>query len=296
MTRETMLRIIKDTSVFFLEHMPQAPFTPDDIVIEFFKPSDARATYKRFCSRYFPRKLDGTEYLKPDFFKTMGASALVGVTKSGLFIRSTLQCSEDEFRHIILHELAHIYCIKTEMPADQHFIDIYLGCTTTTEFADAADRQEDGCISAGYEVWREFIADYIAVCLDPKGFEHSLRNSAFYVSDMLIGVKIGAPEAKLHMSLALAALMTASDSANLLTDIDVSGDFGLDRTTMEVFYSILEPVHRKLFDCAGANWLTQADPNNHYPWMIDRDFIELIGARYLMFLIHNSFEDKTVRN
>ncbi|HNW87840.1 MAG TPA: hypothetical protein PKJ47_12990, partial [Candidatus Limiplasma sp.] len=109
MTRETMLRIIKDTSVFFLEHMPQAPFTPDDIVIEFFKPSDARATYKRFCSRYFPRKLDGTEYLKPDFFKTMGASALVGVTKSGLFIRSTLQCSEDEFRHIILHELAHIY-------------------------------------------------------------------------------------------------------------------------------------------------------------------------------------------
>ena len=296
MTRETMLRIIKETSIFFLEHMPKAPFTPDDIVIEFFKPSDALAKYKSFCDRYFPRKLDGTEYLKPGFFKTMGASALVGVTKSGLFIRSTLHCSEDEFRHIILHELAHIYCIKTEMPADQHFIDIYLGCTPVTESYDAADRQEDGCISAGYEVWREFIADYIAVCLDPKGFEHSLGSSAFYVSDMLDGVKMGVSDAKLRISLALAALMTASDSANLLTDIDVSGDFGLDRTTMEVFYSILEPVHQKVFQSNGADWLNQTDPNNDYPWIIDRDFIELLGARYLMFLIHNSFEDKTVNN
>ena len=181
------------------------------------------------------------------------------------------------------------------MLADQHFIDIYLGCTPATKFADATDVQEDGCISAGYEVWREFVADYIAVCLDPKGFEHSLGSSAFYVSDMLSGVKIGAPEAKLHMSLALTALMTASDSASLLSSIDVSGDFGLDRTTTEVFYSILEPVHQKVFQCSGADWLNQTDPNNDYPWMIDRDFIELLGARYLMFLIHNSFGDKTVK-
>jgi len=289
MTRETMLRIIKEASVFFVEHMPRTPFTPDDIVIEFFKPSEALAKYRSFCSRYFPRKLDGTEYLKPDFFKTMGASALVGITKSGLFIRSTLQCNEDEFRHIILHELAHIYCIKTEMPPDKHFIDIYLGCTAETEFANVSERQEDGCISAGYEVWREFIADYIAVCLDPKGFEHSLGSSAFYVSDMLNGVKMGVSDAKLHMSLALTALMTASDSASLLINIDVSGDFGLDRTTTEIFHSILEPVHQKVFQCNGANWLNLTDTNNDYPWIIDRDFIELLGTRYLMFLIHNSF-------
>jgi len=269
--------------------MPRTPFTPDDIVIEFFKPSEALAKYRSFCSRYFPRKLDGTEYLKPDFFKTMGASALVGITKSGLFIRSTLQCNEDEFRHIILHELAHIYCIKTEMPPDKHFIDIYLGCTAETEFANVSERQEDGCISAGYEVWREFIADYIAVCLDPKGFEHSLGSSAFYVSDMLNGVKMGVSDAKLHMSLALTALMTASDSASLLINIDVSGDFGLDRTTTEIFHSILEPVHQKVFQCNGANWLNLTDTNNDYPWIIDRDFIELLGTRYLMFLIHNSF-------
>ena len=181
------------------------------------------------------------------------------------------------------------------MSPDKHFIDIYLGCTPVTEFADSADVQEDGCISAGYEVWREFIADYIAVCLDPKGFEHSLRSSAFYVSDMLSGVKIGASEAKLRMSMALTALMTASDSTNLLTSIDVSGDFGMDRTTTEVFYSILEPVHQKVFQCSGTDWLNQTDPNNDYPWMIDRDFIELLGARYLMFLIHNSFGDKTVK-
>ncbi len=107
---------------------------------------------------------------------------------------------------------------------------------------------------------------------------------------------MGVSDAKLRISLALAALMTASDSTNLLTSIDVSGDFGLDRTTMEVFYSILEPVHQKVFQSNGADWLNQTDPNNDYPWIIDRDFIELLGARYLMFLIHNSFEDKTVNN
>ena len=61
-------------------------------------------------------------------------------------------------KHILLHELAHIFCTRNEIDGD-NFFERYC-------MDDTISREEDGTINAGYAVWRELIAELIAFELD----------------------------------------------------------------------------------------------------------------------------------
>lgn len=157
------------------ELIPFYPFSMKNTVVAFFTPDKGVQTYSEFCRKYFPRKLDATDPLSVQRFHNIAAEAFVGHEKNGILLRSDIDCSYEEYRHFILHELAHIYCTRTEMPCDEHFADIYLG-STTDEQAEQ-DPTLDGYISAGYTIWREFIAEYLAYNIDPYGNQVALLST-----------------------------------------------------------------------------------------------------------------------
>lgn len=276
MTEKEMLTIIDDTIDTFIDGMPLVPFSKDDVVVDFFTLQTANERYVKFCQRYFPRKLDGRDYQNAELYDDAAAMAMVGEEKVGLMFRSDLWESTADFRHSVFHELAHIYCLLCEMPRSEHFIDIYLGCTPETDFSTPEERQEDGMVSAGYEIWREFIADYIAILLDSEGFEHDFRSGAQYMREMLKGVGCGKPMSKRAMSNFLVAVMTCSDVDNA-----VKRASGLVNSSIRpLLTKVVEMVYAHIVIPVAREW----NVGNNYPWMIDRQFIRDLGSNYLMFL------------
>ena len=63
-----------------------------------------------------------------------------------------------ELLHIFLHELAHIYCVHHELDGKSFYDEYCEGYAHSNE--------EDGMINAGYAVWRECIAEIIAIECD----------------------------------------------------------------------------------------------------------------------------------
>ena len=278
-----MLLIIDDAIEYFIDSMPKVPFSREDVIVEFFTLDNAIERYVSLCQQYFPRKLDRKDYLNGELFEDAAAMALVGKEKVGMLFRSDLQDSATDFRHGVLHELAHIYCLLREMPRDEHFIDIYLGCTPETDFLTAEERQEDGILSAGYAIWCEFIADYIAVLLDAEGFEHDFRSGASYMSEMLNGLGIGIPTSKRAMSNFLVTIMTCSDVNKAIGKV---GSL-VNASIRPMLKQIVEMVYEHITLPVVGEW--GADAASKCPWRIDRDFIRDLGYNYLALLARMMF-------
>lgn len=280
MTQKKMILVIDEAIDFFIAHMPLVPFSKDDIVVEFFTLRDANERYVRLCKQYFPRKLDGRGFQEAEIFDDAAVMALVGEKKVGIFIRSDLKVNEADFRHEMLHELAHIFCVLNEMPERDHFIDIYLGCTPDVDFPTSAARQEDGIISAGYEVWREFIADYIALKLDPKGYEHDFRSAVPYMKRMLEQVSAYKPVSKRCISNLLVTLMTCSDGEKAVDHANTLMKGSAQLMLSEIAAMVYE--HTRI--CPATEWNTAGA--RQYPWEIDRQFIYDLGSKYLMLITY----------
>ena len=284
MTQKKMLSVIDEAIDFFIGHMPQVPFSKDEIVVEFFTLQNANERYVRLCKQYFPRKLDGRSFQDAEIFDDAAAMALVGEKKVGIFIRSDLRDSEADFRHAILHERAHIFCVLTEMPKQEHFIDIYLGSTPEVDFPTAAARQEDGILSAGYEVWREFIADYIALKLDSKGFEHDYRSAVPYMKRMLDQIGVYKPASKRSMSNLLVTPMTCTDERGAVHNTNTL----MKGSAQRMLSDIAAMVYEHISLCPAVEW--NVEGAQQYPWKIDHQFIYDLGSRYLMLITYMMLE------
>lgn len=177
-----------------------------------------------------------------------------------------------------------MFCVLNEMPRQEHFIDIYLGSTPDMNLPTAAARQEDGILSAGYEVWREFIADYIALRLDPKGFEHDFRSAVPYMKKMIAQIGVYKPVSKRSMSNLLVTLMTCSDEKDAVhhTNTLMKGSAQL------MLSDIAAMVYEHISICPAGEWnITDAQ---QYPWKIDRQFIYDLGSKYLMLITYMMLE------
>ena len=72
--------------------------------------------FEEFCSKHFPYRLID-DYKKDEYYQFI-ASAFPGKTaaeKQGILFRMDVECGENELYHIMLHELAHIYCTHNEL-------------------------------------------------------------------------------------------------------------------------------------------------------------------------------------
>lgn len=113
------------------------------------------------------------------------ASAFVGTGDGadGILLRTDIARHPAELKHILLHELAHIFCTRNEIDGD-NFFERYC-------MDDTISREEDGTINAGYAVWRELIAELIAFELDDNCDVVPLRRKkdllSYYEGELLTG-------------------------------------------------------------------------------------------------------------
>lgn len=134
-------------------------FTVDNVVLDYLTSDNQKQVFERFCTEYFPYRLKDRyeEEGYFDFYATAFVSKEPG-GKDGILLHTDIPYTPAELIHVLLHELAHIFCLHNELDGAS-FYDTYCEGYADTSF-------EDSQINAGYAVWRECIAEIIARELD----------------------------------------------------------------------------------------------------------------------------------
>ena len=175
----------------------------------------------------------------------------------GILLRTDIERTPAMLYHILLHELAHVFCAHNELSGDSFYKRYCMDSTLS--------REEDGAINAGYAIWRELIAEVIAFEMDDKCFVVPLREKAallrYYEEEFENG------DRKRGISMILCEALTSKECEMSATwnvaQKKVAGHKPFDNP---LFMDILGLVFRKLRD----NLVE-----------IDRDFILELGSLYL---------------
>ena len=177
-------------------------YSMDNIVIGIFTTENHRQVFERFCSAYFSEGLSD-RYMEVGYFDFRAAS-FVGWNndgKDGILLRTDIHYTPMELQHIFLHELAHIFCAHHEL-SGRSFYDEY--CE-----GYAATAVEDGIINAGYAVWRECIAEVIAIECDDNCVIRPLESKRELIGQFK--KEITPDEGKLAVSEILIEVMTSAE-------------------------------------------------------------------------------------
>ena len=165
-----------------------------------FQTENQQEVFEQFCKQYFPDRLED-RYTEGGYFD-FHASAFGGKEDGvdGILLRTDIARHPAVLKHILLHELAHIFCTRNEIDGD-NFFERYC-------MDDTISREEDGTINAGYAVWRELIAELIAFELDDNCDVIPIRRKkdllSYYEGELLTG------NGKMGVSMILCEAMTLS--------------------------------------------------------------------------------------
>ena len=233
-------------------------FGEDNLVLCCFQTENQQEVFEQFCKQYFPNRL--TDRYKEDGYFDFHASAFVGESENsvdGILLRTDVERSPAVLYHILLHELAHIFCISNELDGD-NFYERYC-------MDDTISRKEDGTINAGYAVWRELAAELIAFELDDNCDIVPLRRKkdllSYYEGELLTG------NGKMGVSMILCEAMTSAEGEASMTWDAAKSKFARFKPFDDPLYrDLLELVFTHIRECFIE---------------IDRDFIYEIGVLYL---------------
>ena len=233
-------------------------FSEDNLVLRCFQTENQQEVFGEFCKQYFPDRL--TDRYKEDGYFDFHASAFVGEGESGVdgvLLRTDIERTPATLYHILLHELAHIFCTRNEIDGD-NFYERYC-------MDDTISREEDGTINAGYAVWRELAAELIAFELDDNCDVVPLRRKkdllSYYEGELLTG------NGKMGVSMILCEAMTSAEGEASMTWDAAKSKFARFKPFDDPLYrDLLELVFTHIRECFIE---------------IDRDFIYEIGVLYL---------------
>ena len=238
-------------------------FSEDNLVLCCFQTENQQESFEQFCKQYFPDRL--TDRYKEDGYFDFHASAFVGKGDGvdGILLRTDIARHPAVLKHILLHELAHIFCTRNELGGDNFYKRYCMDDTLSSE--------EDGAINDGYAVWRELIAELIASEKDDNCAFLSLEDKEdilrYYMKELEDG------DRKLAVSMLLCEALTSREGEPSPTWGDTKKRFEKYAPFDEpLFIDLLELVVRKL----KKNFVE-----------IDRDFILELGSLYL-FLVTQS--------
>lgn len=236
-------------------------FSEDNLVLSCFQTENQQEVFEQFCKQYFPDRL--TDRYKEDGYFDFHASAFVGEGENsvdGVLLRTDVERTPATLYHILLHELAHIFCTHNELGGDS----FYKRCCMD----DTLSSEEDGAINAGYAIWRELIAELIASEKDDNCVVLSLEDKEdilrYYMEDLEDGNR------KMAVSMILCEALTSREGEPAATWNATKRKVAkYEPFDDPLFMDLLELVVRKL----KKNFVE-----------IDRDFILELGSRYL-FLV-----------
>lgn len=239
-------------------------FSSDKLILTCFMTEDQKEIFEQFCSKYFPYRLSD-RYQEEGYFD-FKASSFIGIGNGGIdgfLLRTDIPYQPGELLHIFLHELAHIFCAHNELDGKSFFDEYCMDYAPTKE--------EDGIINAGYAVWRECIAEIIAIELDDCCEIVPLEEK----KDVLRKLKseIEPVDGKLLVSEILTAVMTSSEieaSQTWADAVKAIRELNLFDTPpeMDLFRLVYAQLRSTLFE-------------------IDIDFIHELGFLYLNILSLN---------
>lgn len=236
-------------------------FSEDNLVLSCFQTENQQEVFEQFCKQYFPDRL--TDRYKEDGYFDFHASAFVGEGENsvdGVLLRTDVERTPATLYHILLHELAHIFCTHNEFGGD----NFYKRCCMD----DTLSSEEDGAINAGYAIWRELIAELIAFEMDDNcpvlALEDKENILRYYMEELEDGNR------KMAVSMILCEALTSREGEMSSTWSAAQKKIAKYKPfDNQLFMDLLELVFRKL----RKNFAE-----------IDRDFILELGSLYL-FLI-----------
>lgn len=238
-------------------------FSEDNLVLRCFQTENQQEVFEEFCKRYFPNRL--TDRYKEDGYFDFHASAFVGEGENsvdGILLRTDVERSPATLYHILLHELAHIFCTHNELGGDSFYKRYCMDDTLSSE--------EDGAINAGYAIWRELIAELIAFEMDDNFFVPPLEDKedilCYYMEELENGNR------KMAVSMILCEALTSREGeTSSIWSVAQKKIAKYKPFDDPLFMDLLELVFRKL----RKNFVE-----------IDRDFILELGSLYLCLVTH----------
>ena len=236
-------------------------FSEDNLVLRCFQTENQQKVFEEFCKQYFPDRL--TDRYKEDDYFDFHASAFVGEGESGVdgvLLRTDIERTPATLYHILLHELAHIFCTRNEFGGDSFYKRYCMDDTLSSE--------EDGAINSGYAIWRELIAELIAFEMDDNCLVLALEDKEnilrYYMEELEDGNR------KMAVSMILCEALTSREGEMSSTWSAAQKKIAKYKPfDNPLFMDLLELVFRKL----RKNFVE-----------IDRDFILELGSLYL-FLV-----------
>lgn len=276
MTVKEMKACAAETLSYFMQTMPDVPFTEDDIKFKFVHQKDMAECVKALCSECCPNKIIN-ESQERQLAEDIAANAIIGREKSAVAVCINHKSDAQNWRRIFFHELTHIYCGKTEMD-DEHFIDVYGSGRTPDE--NPEDKVYDGYVNAGYFIWSEFIAEYYALT-KAENEKHTFAVVMDYIFSLLDEVNTSnQTNSKAPFAMACVYLLTCGDAEEILLKLNDSNFIIPD----DVPYG--KEVRLALKDCLEH---LSAHLQTEKPWKINEKFISELGRKYIMFIAANSF-------
>lgn len=156
--KEYIESVIRNCVRFFNDTLNETFFREDNLKVAFLNLKNGVAVYEGFCGQFFPQYLR-ENYTAPGYMESFTAQAFVNGDVYGILIRLDTGTAANAWYQIVLHEMSHIFCLVHEIDGED-FFEKY--CADKT-----ADPTRNGMICAGYAIWREFVADYIAAQINP---------------------------------------------------------------------------------------------------------------------------------
>jgi len=279
MTVNEMRGCAAETLDHFLEVMPGAPFTAEDIIVEFVPKSKMAERAKALCALYVPEKVLN-EFQTAQLVNSIAGNALIGREKSAVIVRINYKSDYQGLRQMMFHEYAHIYCAKLEMPEDKHFIEIY-GSGTTPENPDMTpdEKQYDGLLVSGHHVWSEFIAQYFALIHTEDwvySFDNAVASTIRYLSEV---TQDNRDLSRDSFAQVCAHFLTCCDADEILINLK----------NPKFLYMDSEPNGERT-RTAFRNCLSllQSRIRREKPWEISEEFICELGKNFLWFRTMNT--------
>ena len=201
----------------------------------------------------------------PGYIETIRAEAFVTGDRQGILARTDLEdVNGYQWRHLILHELSHIFCTRNELESKERFYKKYCEDFTDNEI-------EDGYINAGYTIWKEFIAEFMAIIVDENMADNHLSMFSRHSNYMVDEIEAMVNDDKLCMSAILIDIISSVEipnSEDFEEVIEALKHYGYSkvleaRNLIEIVRNVYEKIFTKPF------------------WQIDLDFIETLGSLYV---------------
>ena len=257
-SEEEITQIVKDAMDFFSDSVDFS-ISLKNTKLAFFTLQNGKAVYETFCDLYFPNwEHKAIQDLR--YFESFAAQAFVGEKYYGILIRTDIPYTPTYLFKIIMHEIAHIFCIIKEF-GGKNFYDRFCG----------ENSEKDGLICAGYAIWRELIADILSEAIMSDTTKYSLKDVKVYVTSQYKKIRYGNPESKQIVSDILLALFNTQELATVSSWEEAENSLKKAvRFSCDEMYRIVELVHRKL--------------NSNPFWEITHDFVRDLGNAYIMLL------------